>query len=101
MLSKMIFKNTFQKVFTSNIWYKTFDPKGDFEIFQKVFPFLKKKKNTYEIFTKTLLGYFSLKKKLMKYLLKCKNPFIFSTYNSWDFHQKPFYAIFIQKLVRF
>ena len=62
MLSKMTFKNTFQKVFTSNVWYKTFDPKGDFEIFQKVFPFLKKKKNTYEIFTKTLLGYFSLKK---------------------------------------
>ena len=83
--SKMIFKNTFQKVFTSNIWYKTFDPKGDFEIFQKVFPFKKKKK-----------------KKLMNYLLKCKNSFrIFSTYNSWDFHQKPFYAIFIQKLVRF
>ena len=83
MLSKMIFKNTFQKVFTSNVWYKTFDPKGDWN-FLKGFPIKKKKK------------------KLMNYLLKCKNSFrIFSTYNSWDFHQKPFYAIFIQKLVWF
>ena len=50
--SKMIFKNTFQKVFTSNVWYKTFDPKGDWN-FLKCFPIKKKKKKkTHELFTK-------------------------------------------------
>ena len=53
MLSKMTFKNTFQKVFTSNVWYKTFDPKGDWN-FLKGFPIKKKKKKkkTHELFTK-------------------------------------------------
>lgn len=104
--SKKCFPKWFSKTLFKKCSHQIFDiklliQKVTLKFFKRFSHLRKKKKNTYEIFTKTLLGYFSLKKKLMKYLLKCKNPFIFSTYNSWDFHQKPFYAIFIQKLVRF